>query len=97
MNNLKRNTTALIIIAILVLMGANVFFFSKTIALSDKIVSLEAKSVFLTRENVSFEKRLYEARSLDNLEKVADSLGFTTPVQTLYFEPPAVAKVELRP
>ncbi len=87
----------MLMLGLTVLMGLNVFFFSKTITLSDKIVQLEADSIRIDRENVSLEKEFYRSRSLTNLEAIAKKLDFTKPVETIYLDHKPLAKMDSRP
>lgn len=71
---------------LLIMLLANVYVYTKTIVLGDKIVKLETKINQLKLENSEYEKKIASFNSLQNLNAVAGSLGFTEKAKPMYIE-----------
>lgn len=80
-----------IILLLIGLFAANMFFYTKTIAMGDEMVDLERKTKMLKAENSELEKQLSAYNSLENLEKLAQHLGFRDKPSVLYSENSQVA------
>lgn len=91
---LPRRGSGLFIAALSIgLAVANMFFFSQSVALGDKIVSLERRIEAVNDDNSRLEKKLYENQSLTTLERIATDLGYENNANTLYLALPEIARV----
>lgn len=73
-------------ITVLILMAANIFIFSKTMEMTDKLTQLETSIGKLKYENQLLQKKYYTASSLTGLEKLAEGLGFEKHAETVYLQ-----------
>lgn len=83
---MKKTIKRTISLALFILLLANLFLYTRTMVLSDEMVHLETNMKKLRLENVEMEKQLSSFNSLNNLNLVAESLGFTQKANPTYFE-----------
>jgi len=75
------------IIFSLLLTFGNLFVFSYSITLSDKIATIEDKTKTLNLNNAGLKKKLYSENSFEMLYNKAKVLGFEKKASTFYFPP----------
>lgn len=83
---MKFNLKYIFGLLILSLIGINIYFFVKTVALGDTIVKTEREINKLRIENSEMEKKLYSLNSLQNLRSLASNLGFTKESEPIYLD-----------
>lgn len=76
-NNLKIGSVVLVLSLLII----NVVLFSQTIVIGDNIAKLEQDIHQVKINNMELEQKLYTVNSLENLAKIAPSLGFTKDAQ----------------
>ncbi len=67
-------------------MAVNIFVFSKTLQISDRVSTLEQKNQKLRIQNQQLEQTYYSLNSLRQLETVAVELGFTERAKTVFLD-----------
>ncbi len=79
------------LVAIAILLGANVFLFAKGIVVSDTVQRLEISTEKLKIENSDLQTKLYKINSLSNMDLIATDLGFTKKAEPIFLDAPAFA------
>ncbi|KXK07257.1 MAG: Cell division protein FtsL [Microgenomates bacterium OLB22] len=90
----KYNITIGLIVTVLLLMGANIVLFARTVVISDTISRLEQHKVGLERQNERLRVDLYELKSYEKVSAYAESLGFTQKATALNLETSGVAMAQ---
>lgn len=68
------------------LIAINIYLFAKSALLGDEIQKIERDISKIKVANSELEKKLYTASSLQNLEQVANDLGFTKKTEPLFLD-----------
>ncbi|MFS8159613.1 MAG: hypothetical protein ACMG6E_05270 [Candidatus Roizmanbacteria bacterium] len=73
-------------IAIFVLLSVNMYLFSQTVVISDKIAKMEDRIVLLHSQNRDLNRNLQELHSLEHVQEYAPVLGLTSSATSLKLE-----------
>lgn len=83
---MKIDLKIVVIIVFFLLIGLNIFLFTKGLILTEAVNHLEKETKRLKLENNQLERELYFESSLSQLKKKAKAMGFTKKAEPFFLE-----------
>lgn len=90
---IKTNFKSILMMIVFALMIANVFLFSKTVMLSDKITQTENKISQIQIENQMLSKKVLVLTASKRYQEIASRSGFIKINDPIYIGDPNIAKI----